>query len=331
MTVRARQEAIAYMNEMGREGKPFLFIVNFKGDKACLCEPGEVDGEELLYDFNGFTNQSAPTAGKLPLEWSASPVSFDVYKKAFDRVQREIREGNTYLLNLTFPAEVVTNLSLKAIFSQAEARYKLWVKDQFVCFSPEIFVRIEDGFIRSFPMKGTIDADLPDAAGRVLSDEKEAAEHATIVDLIRNDLSRIATSVYVKRYRYLDRLNTNCGRLLQVSSEVGGRMPADWQSRIGDLFFALLPAGSVSGAPKRKTLEIIRSVELDERGFYTGVAGYFDGQRLDSTVLIRFVEQQGAGFRFRSGGGITSQSDALQEYAEIKQKIYVPLHRNHTD
>lgn len=74
-------------------------------------------------------------------------------------------------------------------------------------------------------MKGTLDATLPDAAGRLLADEKETAEHATIVDLIRNDLSQIATEVCVPRYRYLETLQTHCGPLLQMSSEVRGRLP----------------------------------------------------------------------------------------------------------
>lgn len=314
------------MNEKGREGKPFLFIVNFKADRAYLFDPQDADGSELLYNFNGFTNQSIPEEDVPPLDWRFESISFDTYKKAFAEVQREIKGGNSYLLNLTFPTKVVTNLSLKNIFLRAKARYKLWVKDQFVCFSPEIFVRMENGLIRSFPMKGTIDADLPNAAGRVLDDAKEAAEHATIVDLIRNDLSRVSTNVAVKRYRYLDELTTNCGKLLQVSSEIEGRLPRDWKSRLGDIFFNLLPAGSISGAPKRKTLEIILSAEIGERGFYAGVAGYFDGQRLDSAVLIRFIEQKGKDFYFHSGGGVTSKSNAMQEYAEIKQKVYVPVY-----
>lgn len=326
MTVYTKQEAVKYMNDKGRAGKPFLFIINFNADKIYLLESHEVDGDELLYDFNGFKNQSV-SENSLPLqEWKSLPVSFEAYEKGFDKVMSEIKGGNSYLLNLTFPAKIETNLSLKNIFEQAKAPYKLWVKDQFVCFSPEIFVRIEDGFIHSFPMKGTIDASLPDAAARVLDDIKEEAEHATIVDLIRNDLSRISSEVTVKRYRYLDELVTNRGRLLQVSSEIEGKLMHDWQSRIGDILFELLPAGSISGAPKCKTLEIIRSAEIDERGFYTGVAGYFDGERLDSAVLIRFIEQRGGEFYFRSGGGITSKSNVAQEYNEIKQKVYVPIY-----
>ena len=176
-------------------------------------------------------------------------------------------------------------------------------------------------------MKGTMDATLPDARERLLADPKEAAEHATITDLIRNDLSRFATEVTVTRYRYLDELHTHRGPLLQMSSEIRGRLPEDYPSQLGDLFFSLLPAGSITGAPKPRTVQIIREAETYDRGFYTGVTGYFDGCNLDSAVLIRFLEQQPDGTKvFKSGGGITFRSDARNEYEEMKQKVYVPLY-----
>ena len=201
------------------------------------------------------------------------------------------------------------------------------MKDRFVVFSPEIFVKIRDEHIYSYPMKGTIDATLPDARRRILEDPKETAEHATIVDLIRNDLSMVATEVMVTRYRYIDELPTHQGALLQVSSEIRGRLTGGWQAEVGDLFFRLLPAGSITGAPKKKTMEIIAEAETYERGFYTGVMGYFDGNSLDSAVMIRFLEQQADGsLIFKSGGGITSQSDLTSEYNEMKQKVYVPIY-----
>ena len=113
-------------------------------------------------------------------------------------------------------------------------------------------MRIENGFIYSYPMKGTIDASLPDARERILADRKEEAEHATIVDLIRNDLSQVASEVTVSRYRYIDELQTNRGRLLQVSSEIRGKLPENWKASLGDILFRLLPAGSITGAPKKK-------------------------------------------------------------------------------
>ena len=135
------------------------------------------------------------------------------------------------------------------------------MRDRFVVFSPEIFVRTRDGLIYSYPMKGTIDATLPDARRRILDDPKEAAEHATIVDLIRNDLSIVASEDCVTRYRYIDELRTHNGSLLQVSSEIRGRLPEGWYGHGGEILFSLLPAGSITGAPKKKNLEIIAEAE----------------------------------------------------------------------
>jgi para-aminobenzoate synthetase component 1 len=175
-------------------------------------------------------------------------------------------------------------------------------------------------------MKGTINASLPDAEQLILSDEKELSEHVTIVDLIRNDLSAVAKSVNVNRFRYIDRIKTNHKDLLQISSEIAGDLPDDYLSHLGSILISLLPAGSVSGAPKRKTIQIIREAEKEKRGFYTGVFGYFDGVKLDSAVMIRFIEQEGEQFYYRSGGGINAQSEAEKEYQEAIDKIYVPVY-----
>jgi para-aminobenzoate synthetase component 1 len=129
----------------------------------------------------------------------------------------------------------------------------------------------------------------------------------------------------VTRFRYIDRIHTNRGDLLQMSSEIGGNLPEGYRSRLGDIIFTLLPAGSVTGAPKEKTVEIIRAAESYDRGFYTGIFGFFDGQALTSAVSIRFIEQTGDGLVFKSGGGITALSDAESEYHEMLRKIYVPV------
>jgi para-aminobenzoate synthetase component 1 len=206
----------------------------------------------------------------------------------------------------------------------ATARYRLWLRDEFVLFSPEIFVSISDDKIRSFPMKGTIDASLPDAENVILNDPKETAEHYTIVDLIRNDLSIVSLNVRVKRFRYFDLIRTGATNLLQVSSEIWGDLENGYKSVLGDIIYSLLPAGSVSGAPKKKTTEIIAAVEEVPRGYYTGIAGIFDGSSLDSGVMIRFIEKHDNGYVYRSGGGITSFSDPQSEYREMIDKIYVP-------
>ena len=328
-----RTEAVCRMNRWGAERRPFVFVIDYKQDAVFVEELGQVDPAVLLYDLDGLANVSAAAVTgegeylNRSIRWEAFPVSQEVYADSFHKVIEHIRAGNSYLANLTCATPVRTNLDLKEVFIRSKARYKLWMKDRFVVFSPEIFVKIQDGCIYSYPMKGTIDAALPDARQRILDDPKETAEHATIVDLIRNDLSQVATEVEVVRYRYIDELPTHKGALLQVSSEIRGRLAVNWQAEAGELLFRLLPAGSITGAPKKKTMEIIAEAETCERGFYTGVMGYFDGNSLNSAVMIRFLEQQVDGaLVFKSGGGITSKSDLSGEYNEMKQKVYVPIY-----
>ncbi|MEY4539350.1 MAG: hypothetical protein RLZZ306_1107, partial [Bacteroidota bacterium] len=158
------------------------------------------------------------------------------------------------------------------------------------------------------------------------NDKKEFAEHTTIVDLIRNDISMISEKVWVEKFRYISRIHTHEGDLLQVSSEICGKLAADYQSQIGTLLFKLLPAGSICGAPKPQTLAIIKAAENYNRGYYTGVFGIFDGKNLDSSVMIRFIEKQEDGtLIFKSGGGITVFSDARSEYQEMIDKVYLPI------
>jgi para-aminobenzoate synthetase component 1 len=253
------------------------------------------------------------------------PIDFETYKFAFNNVLKNIHYGNSYLTNLTFQSKIELNLNLFQIFLSAKAKYKLFLKDRFVCFSPECFVKIIDGNIYSYPMKGTIDASVPNALELILIDEKEKAEHYTIVDLIRNDLSIVSKNVKVTKFRFADYISTNQKNLLQISSEIKGDLQSEYHSHLGDIFRELLPAGSVTGAPKKKTVEIIKSAENYDRGFYTGVFGIFDGQNLDSAVSIRFIEKSGENLYFKSGGGITYLSNVKSEYQELIDKIYVPV------
>jgi para-aminobenzoate synthetase component 1 len=109
-----------------------------------------------------------------------------------------------------------------------------------------------------------------------------------------------------------------------VSSHISGNLQENWQESVGTILKALLPAGSISGAPKRSTLEIIDQVEEYERGFFSGVFGVFDGESLDSGVMIRFIEKTSQGYIYKSGGGITLDSDVDSEYRELLDKIYFP-------
>jgi para-aminobenzoate synthetase component 1 len=242
-----------------------------------------------------------------------------------EKILTEIRAGNTYLLNLTFKTPVESNLSLREIFTYARAKFKLCFKEEFICFSPERFVEIENNTIATYPMKGTIDADIPDAENTILHNEKEMAEHVMIVDLMRNDLGIIGTNVTVEKFRYIDRIQAGNKELLQVSSKITATLSSRWQTAIGTLLANNTPAGSITGTPKKKTMEIIEEVEEDKRGFYTGIFGIFDGRSLRSSVMIRFIEKQEETLLYRSGGGITIDSTPQEEYTELLDKIYLPF------
>ena len=320
-------EFIKESNNWGRKRIPFLFIIDFEMEKPVIVKLNQAGKSNIFYDIKGLTNWTGNeiyNQKEITIN-SKSPVSKDEYSKAFHRVVDNINLGNSYLLNLTFPTEIEFNTnSLEEIFNSSVAPYKLLYKDNFTIFSPECFIEIKDNKIFSYPMKGTIDADIENAEKILLSDSKEIFEHNTIVDLIRNDLSIVAENISVSRYRYIDKIKSKEKSLLQVSSKIEGELPDDWNEKIGNILIELLPAGSISGAPKKKTVEIIRETENSERGYYTGIFGIFDGQKLDCAVNIRFIEKTGEKFYFRSGGGITALSDCDSEYEELIDKIYVP-------
>ena len=390
-----KQEIIDKINRLASQDEPFLFVINYQGDKAFIRLLSDINPEECLFDFEGRGNLShvwketwkeGTSEEEIWKEetlkeeisettWQIEPPLYEDYERSFNIVKSNIMAGNSYLTNLTCQVPVSCNLSLEEIFHRAKGKYKLLLRRKrtqaedkdhlkeenieenltpFVCFSPETFVRIKGGRIYSYPMKGTLDASLPDAEKQLMEDRKEAAEHATIVDLIRNDLSRVAEDVRVDKYRYIDVLHTNKGNILQTSSEISGRLPEDYPHHLGEILDAQLPAGSITGAPKDKTMQIIQEAEGYDRGFYTGIMGIYDQGELNSAVMIRFIEEETSpvdfetdgekNFKakegkasegkepkasrelyFKAGGGITSKSDCQREYEEVIQKIYLPF------
>jgi para-aminobenzoate synthetase component 1 len=318
-----KNEAISRLNELGAAGQPFSFYCDFLGEQWCI-ELSTSEGEKTTFQL--LISEKLRVAGcELDVSFKKSPSPFSDFQEAFEKVVQQINIGNSFLTNLTFQTPIETNLSLEEIFKHSQAKYKLLVPDQFVVFSPETFVKIEGNHIYSYPMKGTIDADIPNAEEAILNDIKEKAEHVTIVDLIRNDLSQVAKEVEVTKFRYIDELVTNEKKLLQVSSEVKGSLDRNWKENLGSILSKLIPAGSISGAPKPETIKIIQQYESYNRGFYTGICGHFDGKSLDTGVMIRFIKKEKDQLIFCSGGGITSFSEAEKEYQEMVDKVYLAI------
>jgi para-aminobenzoate synthetase component 1 len=308
------------LNSYGAKREPIFFMINFDMTEFVVHPLADLPSDIRFH----VDEPSVPPKPKRA-SYTFQAVDFATYQKAFKRVIKEIEKGNTYLLNLTFPSALQIDMGLEDIYHATDAKFKLLYKDRFVCFTPERFVKIENGQIFTYPMKGTIDAKIPLAKEKILADKKEMAEHVMVVDLLRNDLSQVATKVRVEKFRYIDTIKAGERELLQVSSKIRGDLPQKWQERLGDILVTLLPAGSITGAPKKRTTEIIEAVESYRRGYFTGIFGVFDGSSLESAVMIRFIEKEGDRLIYKSGGGITIDSDLQSEYNELKEKIYVPF------
>ena len=335
---------VEQLNQWGHEKKPFVFLIDFEQKKPLAWPVDECpDWFQFKFTKASSLKEAVPNCTKTGQIFSEiddlsfrnsklnlksedlltkHPIDLADYQIKFNQVMDALHKGDSFLMNLTIPTPVQNKLDFQTFFDHAKSKYVVWLKEQFIAFSPETFIQIENGKIATFPMKGTIDASLPNAKELLLNDPKEYAEHATIVDLLRNDISRVASKVRVTNFRYYEEIPTQNGVIGQVSSAIEGALPADYASRIGSILYDLLPAGSVSGAPKKKTAELIASIEGADRGYYTGIAGYFDGVNLDSCVLIRYL---GADNIYHSGGGITFQSDMASEYQEMINKVYVPV------
>ena len=323
---------IEKMNYYGRNGIKFLFIVDFEMKFPVIMELAETKDSNIKYFIDGadnYTGYADNVSDKNEFKIQKNPVPFKVYKKAFNNIIKHEKAGNSYLVNLTFKSPVKINLGLQQIFYKSRSKYKLYFKNsfrEFVLFSPETFINISGGKIFTYPIKGTIDAGIPNAKEILANDKKERAEHLTVVDLLRNDLNIVCKDVKVNKFCFIETVKTNFGELLQMTSEIEGKIKPELNKRFGDILCAMLPAGSICGAPKRKTLEIIKETEPEERGYYTGVFGIYDGETFKSSVMIRFIEKTGEGCFYRSGGGITVYSDVKKEYDEMAEKIYVPIY-----
>jgi para-aminobenzoate synthetase component 1 len=303
----------------GEKGIPFVFLVDYSLENAWAGSEEEANDLGILFEFDaaGITSKT--------VTFSKSPLSFESYSAKFNQVQAGLKRGDSFLLNLTAETPIETPLNLEEIFQRADAPYKILCRDRFTSFSPETFIRIQGNKISSFPMKGTLEVTENSNATQLQNDPKEKAEHATIVDLIRNDLSKVAFPIRVEKYQYIDRVKTNTGELWQMSSKISGEIVPELRGKYGSILLELLPAGSITGAPKKATMQLIQKAEQYDRGFYTGIMGKFDGKSFNSGVMIRFIEKQSNGFVFKSGGGITVLSDVKKEYDELIQKVYLPF------
>ena len=319
------QAFVNKINDFTKKNIPFLFLVDFEKKNPIVFALDEAEKQGFLFSVKGITNSVSKEEFSSQVQLIPTHLNRDEYHQGYMRVLAALQHGDSFLLNLTYPTKIELNCSLEEVYHRAKAPYKLYKENDFTVFSPECFIKIHEGYIYTYPMKGTIDAQLPNPRESLLKNPKEQFEHNTIVDLMRNDLSIVAKEVEVTKFRYSERLQTTHRDLLQTSSEIRGKLLPNWKANLGELLLSLLPAGSISGAPKEKTCTIIKVAEKKERGYFTGVFGVFDGKNLDSGVMIRYIEQNNKHLYFRSGGGITALSNEEDEYHELLQKVYIPI------
>ncbi len=265
------------------------------------------------------------------------------FAAALARIHNYILAGDAYQVNYTYRLRFDAFGSLFALYARVRARqpvpYGALVAladgSAVLSLSPELFVRHKQGQLTAQPMKGTAPAARPERtqenaalAGALAADPKNRAENLMIVDLLRNDIGRIAVTgsvqvpalFEVKRY----------GSVLQMTSTVQARLRRDIS--LAEIFVALYPCGSITGAPKRRAMEIIDELEPAARGIYTGAIGWFEAPESDrkmgdfclSVPIRTLVLEAPADGRRRGhmgvGAGIVFDSDARDEFAECQLK-----------
>ncbi|EJF07499.1 anthranilate/para-aminobenzoate synthase component I [Thiovulum sp. ES] len=306
-----------YANKLGKEGIPFIIIVSYDKSEVFVSPLSELKNHDIEF----FISQN--NLKQREIEHKIFSPDFSEYKERFEKIITGIKRGHTYVSNLTEESRVEIDSNLREIFEFSKAKYRIRFGDKFVSYSPETFIKIKSGKIETYPMKGTLDGSIENGEEILLKNEKEFAEHVMIVDLLRNDLNMVSKNVRVEKFREIEKIVSGNKSLYQMSSKIIGELEIGWESRIGTILEKILPAGSITGTPKVKTLEIIDEVENHKRNFFTGVFGVFDGKEFDSGVMIRYLEKRNGEFFYKSGGGITLDSKAEDEFDEVLKKIYL--------
>jgi para-aminobenzoate synthetase/4-amino-4-deoxychorismate lyase len=275
-------------------------------------------------------SSSIPSRPSLISEWEPQ-MSGPQYQRAIQSIRDYIEAGDTYQVNFTFP--LAGQLSgdsfnwFRTIAAGQGAAYSAYLdigSHTILSFSPELFVERRGSTLITRPMKGTLARgrwleEDRERAEQLRSSQKDRAENVMIVDLLRSDLGKIAEtgSVQVTELFAVEYLN----RVLQMTSTITAIQRPD--VTIADMFRALFPCGSVTGAPKARTMEIIDELEQHPRGVYTGAIGLIrpDGDAVFSVpIRTLVVDHSNGAATFGVGGGITWDSTSEGEYEECRLK-----------
>ena len=305
-------------------------------EKKFAVHPAPLMGEYLLYFTIHEKVETLPfpedyEAVDLPANWKEE-VEAPAYQEAIETIHHHIRQGDTYQVNYTVQLSQELKSDPLAIYNrlvvEQKAHYNAFIQHDDVSIlsiSPELFFEQDDRLLTTRPMKGTTrrgltnQADLKEAAW-LEADPKNRAENMMIVDLLRNDMNRISEigSEHVTRLCQVEQYST----VWQMTSTIESRLRPEVD--LVQAFQALFPCGSITGAPKISTMEIIQNTELAPRGVYCGTIGILlpKGKQIFN-VAIRTLQMQGTKAIYGVGGGITWDSKWEGEYQETKQKSAV--------
>ena len=305
-------------------------------EKKFAVHPAPLMGEYLLYFTIHEEVETLPfpedyEAVDLPANWKEE-VEAPAYQEAIETIHHHIRQGDTYQVNYTVQLSQELKSDPFAIYNrlvvEQKAHYNAFIQHDDVSIlsiSPELFFEQDDRLLTTRPMKGTTrrgltnQADLQEAAW-LKADPKNRAENMMIVDLLRNDMNRISEigSEQVTRLCQVEQYST----VWQMTSTIESRLRSEID--LVQTFRALFPCGSITGAPKISTMEIIQKTEKAPRGVYCGTIGILlpKGKQIFN-VTIRTLQMQGNQAIYGVGGGITWDSKWEAEYQETKQKSAV--------
>ena len=276
---------------------------------------------EVHKNYNDFTLEEPNKNADLFLKEN---ITFEEYKKDIEEIKNLISNGTTYEVNYTYSNDVFTNsegynLFLNLIKNQ-KTKYCAYIKNDFeeiLSFSPELFFKIENNKIITKPMKGTVKRKGEDEKeiNFLKNDVKNLAENTMIVDLLRNDLSKIKNSknITVDKLFEVETHKT----LHQMTSTISASLD---EINLKDILSSIFPCGSITGAPKVSTMEIIDKIERYKRNIYCGAIGLIHKEKMEFSVPIRILEKKENKFQFYQGGAIVWKSDVLDEWEECKTK-----------
>ncbi len=258
----------------------------------------------------------------------------DEFEEIVRKAKRYIKEGDIYQVVLSQRWHINSNKPALEVYRKLRrinpSPYMFLLNfdnNAVVGASPEMLVRIEKGVIETRPIAGTRPrGENDDEDNRLikelLSDDKEVSEHTMLLDLGRNDIGRVSAtgSVQVKDKMIVEKYS----HVIHIVSSVTGGLKSDCQPIDGH--FACFPAGTVSGAPKIRAMEIIDELEKEKRGVYAGSIAYLDfWGNLDSCIAIRTLVKKGNTFYIQAGAGIVADSDPTREYNETKSKAFAAI------